>query len=507
MPTVLLVDDEPNIRWTMAEFLKREGYDALTASDFESALEIFQQHELDVAVIDIILPRKSGIELLKELRSRAPRLPVIMITGEPNISQMPDIIRAGAYDFISKPVRKDTLIKIVSRAVEHKRLSDEKLDLEAQLKKHTEQLETTIAGRTAELRESEQRYRLLFESNPQPMWVFDYDTLRFLAVNEAAMRHYGYSRAEFLAMTLKDIRPLEDVPALLDDLAQTREEFEAQSGPWRHRKKDGTLIDVEVSSHTLDFDGHKAGLALLNDVTARKAAEEELRQMQERLTHNEKIAALGRAAAQVAHEVKNPLAGLRLYSLHLKNKVAGKLADNEMDIVNKIADGIGRLTETTEQILSFARPINMNLTRVDLNTVVSDMAQLLEPQSTANSISVKLELTSPAPVGMLDEASIHAALMNLMLNAIQAMQGGGALTVKTVVRDDALLITITDTGKGMSDEQVRNVFEPFYTTKAQGLGLGMPYAKKIIEQHQGAIRVESREGHGTRIEIELPAGK
>jgi PAS domain S-box-containing protein len=505
MPKVLLVDDEPNIRWTMAEFLKREGYDALTASDFESALECFQQHQLEAAVIDIILPRKSGIELLKELKRRDPRLPVIMITGEPNISQMPEIVRAGAYDFISKPVSKEVLIKTVSRAVEHKRLSDEKLDLEAQLKSHMEQLEATIAGRTAELRESEQRYRLLFESNPQPMWVFDYETLAFLAVNEAAMRHYGYSREEFLGMTLKDIRPSEDVPALLDDLAEAPREFDDKSGPWRHRKKDGTLILVEVSTHTLDFDGRKAGLALLTDVTERKAAEAELRQMQERLVHNEKIAALGRAAAQVAHEVKNPLAGLRLYSLHLKNKVAGKLSDAEMDIINKIADGIGRLTETTEQILSFARPMNMNHSRVNLNTVVSDTAQLLEPQSTSNNIVVKLELASPAPTGMLDEALIHAALMNLMLNAIQAMAGGGTLTVKTQVREDALLVMITDTGKGMSAEQITNVFEPFYTTRAQGLGLGMPYAKKIIEQHQGAIRVESREGVGTRIEIELPA--
>ncbi len=506
MPKVLLVDDEPNIRWTMAEFLKREGYEALTASDFESALECFEQHHLDAAVIDIILPRKSGIDLLKELRTRAPRLPVVMITGEPNISQMPDIVRAGAYDFISKPVSKDVLVKTVTRAVEHKRLSDEKLDLEAQLKKHTEELEVTIQGRTRELRESEQRYRLLFELNPQPMWVFDYETLRFLAVNDAAIRHYGYSRAEFLGMTLKDIRPPEDVPALLEDLAAPRAEFDDKSGPWRHRRKDGTLIDVEVSSHTLDFDGRTAGLALLTDVTARRAAEEELRQMQERLMHNEKIAALGRVAAQVAHEVKNPLAGLRLYSLHLKNKVAGKLNEAEMDIINKIADGIGRLTETTEQILSFARPINMNLTRVNLNTVVSETAQLLEPQGTSNSITVKLELAEPAPLGMLDEASIHAALMNLMLNAIQAMADGGTLTVRTWMSDDDLLIEITDTGKGMTAEQVRNVFEPFYTTKAQGLGLGMPYAKKIIEQHQGTIRVESTEGVGTRILIELPAG-
>lgn len=508
MSKVLLVDDEPNIRWTMAEFLKREGYEALVASDFDSALDCFHQHELDAAVIDIILPRKSGIELLKQLHELAPNLPVIMMTGEPNISQLPEIVRAGAYDFLSKPVSKDILIKAVARAVKTKLLGDEKRDLEGQIKKHTEQLEIIIAERTAELRKSEQRYRLLFDSNPQPMWVFDYQTLAFLAVNEAAIRHYGYSREEFLSMKLTDIRLREDVPALLDDLAQRGDDaFDEKSGPWRHRRKDGALIDVEISTHALSFDGRKAGLVLVTDITARKTAEAELRQMQERLMHNEKIAALGRVAAQVAHEVKNPLAGLRLYSLHLKSKVAGKLSEAEMDIINKIADGIGRLTETTEQILSFARPINMNLSRVDLNKVVTETAHLLEPQSIANSINVKLELAEPAPTGMLDEASIHAALMNLMLNAIQAMEGGGTLTVSTGMRDDALLINITDTGKGMSAEQIENVFEPFYTTRAQGLGLGMPYAKKIIEQHQGAIRVESREGFGTSIDIELPVNE
>ncbi|MBC7910950.1 MAG: PAS domain S-box protein, partial [Pyrinomonadaceae bacterium] len=246
-----------------------------------------------------------------------------MVTGEPNISQMPEIVRAGAYDFISKPVSKDILIRAVARAVENKRLSDEKLELEIELKKHTEQLETLVAERTVELRESEKRYRLLFESNPQPMWVYDHQTLAFLAVNDAAIRHYGYSREEFLAMTLKDIRPAEAVPALLDELAQMSGLFEVASGPRQHRKKDGTLIDVEITTHTLDFDDRKAGLALVTDVSERKAAEAELRQMQERLAHNEKIAALGRVAAQVAHEVKNPLAGLRLYSLHLKNKVIG----------------------------------------------------------------------------------------------------------------------------------------------------------------------------------------
>ena len=131
------------------------------------------------------------------------------------------------------------------------------------------------------LREGEERYRLLFESNPQPMWVYDVETLRFLAVNEAAIRHYGYSRAEFLAMTVKDIRPPEDVPALMDNVANVQGGFD-EAGTWRHLKKDGSRIDVEVTSHELVFAGRRAELVLANDVTERKRVERELRRSEER---------------------------------------------------------------------------------------------------------------------------------------------------------------------------------------------------------------------------------
>ncbi|MGB7925659.1 MAG: response regulator [Pyrinomonadaceae bacterium] len=382
MPKVLLVDDEPNIRWTMAEFLKRAGYDALTAPDFESALSILDRTEIDAAVIDIILPRKSGIELLEELRTRDANVPVIMMTGEPNTSQLPDIVRAGAYDFISKPVTKDALIKSVARAVERKHLDDERRRLEQEIKQHAEQLEARVRERTAELAEA-----------------------------------------------------------------------------------------------------------------------------QARLAHQEKIAALGRAAAQVAHEIKNPLAGLRLYSLHLKGKVAGKLSGSEMSLIDKTIEGINRLSDTADQILNFARPINLAPNRVDLNRVVASVVQLLEPQIDANRIEVRLDLAPGGAEGVLDEASVHSSIMNLMLNAIQAMAEGGVLSVKTATRGDTLRLTINDTGRGMTVEQAANIFEPFYTTKSQGLGLGAPYAAKVIEQHRGTITVRSREGAGTRVRVRLPVGE
>ncbi len=124
------------------------------------------------------------------------------------------------------------------------------------------------------LRESEERYRLLFESNPQPMWVYDLETLAFLAVNESAIHHYGHSRADFLAMTIKDIRPAEDLPALYDSVARSAEGVD-EAGTWKHLKKDGTIIEVEITSHLLVFDGRRAELILAHDITERRRADAE----------------------------------------------------------------------------------------------------------------------------------------------------------------------------------------------------------------------------------------
>ena len=379
-PRVLLVDDEPNMRWTMAEFLKRGGYEPLTASDFDSATELLRDAEVDAAVVDIVLPGKSGVELLKELRRREPYVPVVMITGEPNSALVPEIVRAGAYDYIAKPILKDALIKAVARAVERKRLEDEKRRLEQEIKHHAEELEARVAERTAQL----------------------------------------------------------------------------------------------VEAH-------------------------------ERLAHQEKIAALGRAAAQVAHEVKNPLAGLLLYAMHLKTKAAGKLAEGELVLVDKIVETINHLTGTVEQVLNYARPVSIAPRPGDLNRVVSDVLQLAQPQMAGGLFEQRVELDERGCRGMLDETALRGALMNLVLNAVQAMPGGGTLSVRTSADGAALRLEVADTGCGMTEEQAGHVFEPFYTTKSQGLGLGMPYAQKVIEQHRGTVSIESRPGAGTTIRVELPA--
>jgi signal transduction histidine kinase len=224
----------------------------------------------------------------------------------------------------------------------------------------------------------------------------------------------------------------------------------------------------------------------------------------EQLAHSEKVATLGRVAAQVAHEVRNPLAGLLLYSVHLKGKLEGKLPNGDAQLIDKIIETINHLTATTEQILNYARPVTLAPKQVDLNEVAKDVVQLLSTEVSAHNIETRFDLNHAPVTGMLDEASIRAATLNLMLNAVQAMSTGGLLTISTGRDDGNLWLAIRDTGTGMSPEQIKQIFEPFNTTKSRGLGLGMPYAQKIIQQHGGQIVVESRPGKGTQVKVELP---
>ena len=192
----------------------------------------------------------------------------------------------------------DLCIGFVLDITGHKRVEDD-------LCQARDELDRLVQARTAELsqanailkeqigrrkqveeamRRSEEQYRLLFESNPQPMWVYDLETLRFLAVNDSAVRHYGYTLEEFLSMTVKDIRPQEDVPALIDEIDNHRSKSSGldHSGEWRHRNRDGTIIDVEITSHGLNFANRRAELVLAEDITERKRMERALRQSEER---------------------------------------------------------------------------------------------------------------------------------------------------------------------------------------------------------------------------------
>jgi PAS domain S-box-containing protein len=505
-----VVDDEPSLRWTLAEFLRRGGYEPLTAADFDAALAVASEAELDAAVVDLILPGRSGLELLGELSARDPYVPVVMITGEPDSPAVAEIVRTGAYDFLPKPVRREALLKAVAGAVERKRLVDEKRRLELETQRHAEELEARVAERTAELAEAHSFLNLVLDSSTEYAIVATDTGGRITLFNRGAERMFGHPAARALGQEPCVLcgREGEEEPLRLIFGEGVREanEMGRHQTEARFRRAGGEAFVASVAvtpirKHGGEIIGH---LGVIKDLTAEREAAERLRRMQERLAHQEKIAFLGRAAAQVAHEVKNPLAGLLLYVMHLKGKAAGKLPDAGLALIDKMVDTINHLTDTVNQVLDFARPIRLSPRPTDLNRLLTDVLQLLRPQIEAGRIEPRAELDEACRRVVLDEPSMRSALMNLALNAVQAMPGGGTLTVRTEARDGSVSVEIRDEGAGMTREQVENIFEPFFTTKSQGLGLGMPFAQRVVEQHGGTISIESRPGAGTAVTLRLP---
>jgi len=369
---------------------------------------------------------------------------------------------------------------------------------------------TDIERTASALRESEERYRMLFENNPHPMWVYDVGSLRFLAVNAAAVAHYGYSREEFLGMTIADIRPEDDRDALRARVAAAAPGLD-KAGVWRHRRKDGSLVEVEISSHSVTFGAQSARLVLASDVTERRRLEQQLRQAQ-------KMEAVGRLAGGVAHDFNNILGVIMGYGDILSRRLprgdalAGKVAE--------IVRAAERAAALTRQLLAFSRQQVLQPRVLDLNVVMGEMDKMLR-RLIGENIELKTRLQEQLGSVMADPGQMEQVIMNLAVNARDAMPQGGSLLLETrdVELDESyvrlhpsarsgphVMLAVSDTGCGMDPETMARIFEPFFTTKLQGkgTGLGLSTVYGIVDQSGGSIEVYSEPGRGTTFKIYLP---
>ena len=357
--------------------------------------------------------------------------------------------------------------------------------------------------------ESGEQYRLLFENNPHPMWVYDLETLRFLAVNDAAVAHYGYTREDFQSMTIRDIRPAEDIQRLLENVARVTTGVD-NAGVWRHRKKDGTVISVEITSHTVDFEGRRAELVLIQDVTDRLRLEDQLRQAQ-------KMEAVGLLAGGVSHDFNNVLTAIIGYGNLLQMKLPP--GDRLRTYAESILSTAQRAAQLTQSLLTFSRKQVINPAPVELNGIISRIGKLLR-RLIREDIELSLHLHKGDTTIMADSIQIEQVLMNLANNARDAMPDGGMLTISTdVVEQDGMTaggsaqkadtyvkLTVSDTGVGMDERTRERIFEPFFTTKemGKGTGLGLAMVYGTVAQHNGFIDVESAPGAGTSFHAYFP---
>jgi PAS domain S-box-containing protein len=359
-----------------------------------------------------------------------------------------------------------------------------------------------------ELRISEERYRLLFEATPLPIFVFDAETYRYLAVNEAAVCKYGYTREELLRMTVLDIRPPEDV-ARLKTILPTLLGDNLQTGIWRHRARDGTIFEVEITTHALEFAGRPARLVVVSDVTERRRLEEQLRQSQ-------KMEATGLLAGGVAHDFNN-LLGVVLGATELARRAcaAGRPAGPYLD---EITAATRRAAELTRKLLAFSRKQVLHTRSLDLGEAVEDFLQLLR-RVIGEDVELVVRRSAEPLLVNADASQLEHVLLNLCTNARQAMPAGGKIVLETArTRFDAAAVArepwavaghwaevrIVDTGVGMAPETRARMFEPFFTTKSEGTGLGLAMVHGIVHQHRGMLHVDSRLGEGTTVRVFLP---
>ena len=369
------------------------------------------------------------------------------------------------------------------------------------------------------LHASEQRYRSLFESNPHPMWVYDLETLRFLNVNDAAMAHYGYSREEFLAMTIADIRPLEDRSGMLDAVRG----HPAMHSPaqWRHRLKDGQLIRVEISSHSLDYDGRPARTVLAHDITARLEAEQALHQLNETLER--RVAERTRELAisnrelesfsySVSHDLRAPLQVIDGFGRALVTRHAEQLDGQALHYLERIRENTSHMSGLIDDLLLLAKVTRAEIRAEEVNLAVTAhrIVEHLRARFPQREVGVEIDGQLPCRG---DSRLLGVVLENLLENAwkftgrtpcarIHVGRGEGP--------DGETVFFVSDNGAGFDMAYVDKLFNAFQRLHAgsefEGTGIGLATVHRIISRHGGRIWAEGSPGGGASFRFTLKGG-
>jgi hypothetical protein len=348
------------------------------------------------------------------------------------------------------------------------------------------------------LQDKDRKFQMLFEDHPQAMWVVDPKENRILEANTAAEALYGHTREQFRGMSL--------------DAVLVNEEGGTPSGsPRRHRTSSGRIIDVEIARHDIDFGGHPAELVVLLDITGRRLLEDQLRQAQ-------KMEAVGMLAGGVAHDFNNLLTIISGYSQLILNALPA--ADPNHYSAEQILKAGERAATLTRQLLTYSRPQGLQPRVLDLNKLVTGLSTLLR-RLIGEDVDLQLALRPDLGRVSADPGQIEQVLMNLVVNARDAMPKGGTLTIETanVELDESysgrhlavkpgpyVQLAVSDNGGGMDEATQARLFEPFFTTKTsgRGTGLGLSTVFGIVKQSGGNLDVYSVPDRGTSVKVYLP---
>lgn len=482
---VLVIEDNQELAENLIEILEDEGAQVRVASTAAAARRLLDGG-LDVALLDVQLPDSSGLALIGDLRQAGDGLAeVVLISGYATVQDAIEAVSGGVYAYILKPFRIEDLVVAVERAWRQVRSSRAERAL------------------TTELRLREASLRVLVETVQALLLVLDHEG-RVVQANPAVTSLTGVPVAELIGRTWIDEFVAEadraSVDAVFHRLFRGEEHLShehrvrARQQPQRERIVSWRYTPVrDKGGDTLVY---ASGL----DVT-------ELKELEQRTRLAQRLAAVGTLAAGLAHEIRNPLNSAQLQLRLLERRLAKVSGDEKLhEPLHVVRQEIVRLSGLVQEFLSFARPSVLDIDATDLAALARRVCELEGPVASEHGVEILLDAPEPVVIPA-DADKIQQVLLNLLRNAIEAaieVPGQRRVWVRVTPHGQSAVLAVRDSGPGISDEVKARMFEPFFSTKPEGTGLGMAICHSLVTQHGGDILVHSDLGHGTELEVVLP---
>jgi len=358
---------------------------------------------------------------------------------------------------------------------------------------------------------SEEKYRTLFNSDPHPIFILDCESFHILDINQRAKDSYGYKREELIDRPFLSLGD-EDDEELCQGLSRLAEDQSKLFVKKRHYRKDGSPFYVNVNMSHARYGESSVIIASTTDITESVKKETQLIQAS-------KMTTLGQMAAGIAHEINQPLNIMQVTADFLQKMIdrGQKISDEELaDIAGDISRNVQRASGIIQHMRDFSRQSEVVRTRVDINNPIRDVFKVLGHQLEVHKVALDLDLAEDLPPIYADHNRLEQVFINLVTNAVDAMDAKAAATeegavqkrlaIRSALDNGKVTVTVSDTGTGMSKELQEKIFEPFFTTKevGKGTGLGVSISYGIVKDYDGAIEVHSREGEGTIFELWFP---
>jgi len=525
-PRILLADDNADMRQYVQRLLT-SGYEVEPVGDGEAALAAARENPPDLVLTGVMMPHLDGFGLLRALRSdpRTRSIPVIMLSARAGEETQVEGLEAGADEYLIKPFSARELLARVQNLVILKRARDA---LQRELATHNEDLsqltQELIASRqtlqqSAEAQgRSERRWRAVYENSAVGIGLIDIDG-NFLAANPVLQRMLGYTEEEFQNISLLQITPKEDSETTRSRVVQLLtgrlSEYHIEQ---RYLRRDRSIVWANASMSVIPGgNGEEPMLVkVIEDITERKRVEDRLLNAKAELAHATRMTMIGELAASIAHEINQPLGAIVNNGDVCLRLAAGAIGIHYeiREALSDMVNDANRASAIVATVRALAKRSTPTKTLLHFNDLVTDVLALARRELAERQIKVRNRVAEDLPRIFVDRVQFHQVLLNLVINAIDAMstveEKSRILTIwgkrDKLKGKPAVLVGVQDFGKGFAADEVDLLFEPFYTTKSHGMGMGLRISRSIVEAHCGRLWAQPNANRGATFLCVLPAG-